>query len=269
MKTKLNFLLLVALAGFSLSGKALALDLGNQITISDNNVTAGAWYSNTLTDDHEVEPGMAGNQGWDLEGFFLKGSMLSLSGGYNFKDGKDRYMSGDIFIDVNGDAKYGNIDRVDPSGNGNKLTTNTSGYDYVFDLDYSNNSYVVFSLTPESEVYTSYYAQNGGSDPWTYVSGGTEITSAAGFFALYSGLDDDAIIGSSFSGGAGSHYALQGFNLSFLDPGTDFISHFTMQCGNDNLMGMGTTPVPEPSTLVLLCSGLIGLVFLNRRRKNI
>ena len=109
MKTKLNFLLVVALGGLILSGNVLAytLDLGTQITIDDKNEASGLWYTTPAApnvDDQEVEPGMVRNQVWDLEGFFLKGSELSLSGGYNFEDGEAGFMSGDIFIDVDGDA---------------------------------------------------------------------------------------------------------------------------------------------------------------------
>ena len=41
--------------------------------------------------------------------------------------------------------------------------------------------------------------------------------------------------------------------------------HWAMQCGNDSIEG-GSTPVPEPATLLLLGSGLIGFGILGRKR---
>ena len=66
-----------------------------------------------MSEDQEVEPGMAWNQKWDLEGFFRNGNMLSMVGGFNFETGgydsyRDRYWgSGDIFFDVDGTPQYG------------------------------------------------------------------------------------------------------------------------------------------------------------------
>jgi hypothetical protein len=85
-----------------------------------------------MGEDQEVEPGMAWDQQWDLEGFFLKGKTLSMVGGFNFKTGgydryRDRYWgSGDIFFDVDGTPQYG-TDIPNGTENGNLPVSNTFG----------------------------------------------------------------------------------------------------------------------------------------------
>ncbi len=242
-----KILILSIFTVFLCSGSALAAsyDFGTNITIYDKNGQVG--------EDGETEPGMINNQSWDLEGFFLNGSKLSMVGGYNFKNGNSGYMSGDLFIDVHGDAKYGDIHGT---GYGNKTVTDTFGYDYVFDLNFNDSSYTVYALNTVSKTETSYYWQNQGSNPWRYVDGGEEI--GDGSFNFMEG-----VTGLGFEGDC--HYALTGFDLSIIGDDIDFISHFTMGCGNDNLMGK-TSPVPEPATMLLLGIGLIGVAGIGRKK---
>lgn len=50
----------------------------------------------------------------------------------------------------------------------------------------------------------------------------------------------------------------QVWDLGWLSLGTTFTTHFTMQCGNDNLMGTGVI-VPEPTSLLLMGMGCLSL----------
>ena len=102
----MNWMIKLLVVSFSIlflfSGGAMA----DNITIYDGNSSSETgWYG--TQEDQEVEPGMQTGQYWDLEGFFLDGSMLSMVGGFNFKTGRDGYTSGDIFIDIDGDAGGG------------------------------------------------------------------------------------------------------------------------------------------------------------------
>jgi hypothetical protein len=211
---------------------------------------------------------MARSQVWDLEGFFVKGNSLSMVGGFNFLTGAPnypQYSSGDIFIAAGAKPSYEASYRTDPAGRDNHIVDNSYGYNFVLDLDFvgtDGGTYTVLKIDATAEVETAYYPQNEGSSPWCYVGGAT-ATIDTGSFSFLDNLKD---LETGFNGG--NHYALTGFDLSFLDAGLEYWTHFTMGCGNDNLMGYAeTAPVPEPSTFVLMGAGG-GLLWLVRRRKS-
>ncbi len=245
---------------FVLGLSAVLLLAGNACALSYHNITVYDGLG-VATEDGEVEPGCLNRQEWDLEGFFQKGSSLAMVGGFDFVNGVagyDKYTSGDIFIDIDGDAQYGttNIN----GGSGQETVGNTFGYDYVLDMDFASLTYSVFKLN-DSTTTTVWYGMNEESNPWKYDAGGELL-------AGYENLDMEYVTGLTdadcgFSGGI--HYAV-GVDLSFLAPGTDFTSHFTMGCGNDNLMGKGTAPVPEPATMLLFGTGIAGLLGVGRKR---
>jgi hypothetical protein len=249
-------LIVLASAGITVTaGNANAQPYGNNITIYD-----GKGVGN---EDNEAEPGMIQNQSWDLEGAFQKGSILTMIGGYNFKAGNSGYTSGDLFISTTGN--YGT-----PIGNfgSNATVSNSFGYEYVLDINWSTLAFDVYRLGSSAYTKTAFYAQNqtgdATSNPWQYVSGGEKVGSG---FGSGGGLVTDS--GLSGWGSDNNHYAVS-FDLStvFDDAnlhGGNFYSHFTMGCGNDNLIGQGAIPAPEPSTLLLLGAGLLGLGFARRR----
>lgn len=232
-----------------------ALNFGSNITIYDqNSSTSNSWYG--IQEDNEVEPGCVIDQRWDLEAFLLKGSQLTMVGGFDFKNGYGGYPSGDIFLDIDGDAVFGDVHR---SSNKIETVPNTFGYDYVLDLNFSNFSYSVYSINSSATVNTTYFGINQGSNPWEYVAGGNLI--GTGIITYHSGLTNGDV---GFSGynGINTHYAAT-VDISFLGANPSFISHFTMECGNDNLMGV----VPEPGTLLLFGFGVFGVGIIHLIRK--
>ncbi len=229
-----KILILPFLVLFFLAGTAMA----DNITIYDGRGYKGI---DTGFEVGETEPGMVRSLDWDLQAFFYEDAtyILSMGGGYNFIGGYDGMNSGDIFFDVTGDATYGTDD-------GNLR----NGYDYVIDVNWSSKIYSVYGITDNSDFVDVKDYNSTESSPWQFNHGGEESL-GDGTFAY------------STNHSIYAHYVTD-FNLEFLD-GQKFIAHFTMECGNDNLMG-STAPVPEPATMLLLGTGLIGLAGVGRRQ---
>jgi len=251
MKRLGRILMVAMVASFLMVGSAMGYELGTNITIYDKMGVP------TEKEDGTVEPGDQWGQEWDLEGFFRNGNILNMVGGYDFVNGG--YGSGDIFIDINGDAKYGNPAAVTVKGDGyNSQINNTFGYDYVFDMDFAAKTFSLYQIGADALLLDVYYEKNSGSNPWRYLSGGT--SKASGSFGYTTGLSDSAVGG--LQGGKHNVVSLDITSLlQYVNPDLGFTAHFTMGCGNDNLMG-GT---PEPATMVLLGFGLIGMVALRKR----
>lgn len=214
------------------------------------------WYdddkSGYLIDDNEVEFGMQAHQKWDLEGFFLDGNELAMVGGFNFADGYGGMEGGDLFIDVDGDAD------------------GEDGWDYAIVMDFDNETYTVFKLDENSVLSRVHDYNSPGSDPFQYVSGGEVVAGQENVAFNYSKVEGENQFGVKGDRYNDTHYVVSGIDLGFLGT-TDFTAHYTMECGNDNLMGKGSISVPEPATLSLFSMGSICMLgfwfFQNRKRK--
>lgn len=237
--------------------------LGDNVTIYDGEGYTG---SNAGGEDGETEPGMVNSQRWDLEGFFVDGTDLSMVGGYDFFGGQEEYgqfTSGDLFISTLAEPVYG--DSATRGSNGITTVDNEYNYNYVFDVDWETGDYNLYEIDANTQVSTGYYGSNEGSSPFEYVSGAVGGSLASG--TLYSTTGTNTETG--FSGG--EHNIVGDFDLSAiyaaLSEDTTFYSHFTMGCGNDNMMGSWEVAavVPEPATFGLLTLGLAGL-WASRRK---
>jgi len=229
--------------------------------VSADNITIydgiGYTMNGTGGEDNETEPGMINNQSWDLESFQLTGNDLGITAGFDLKDGHpDGYnpniVLGDIFIDVDGNAEYGE------TTNPNVLNF---GYEYAVKLNFDDLTYNIYELNANSILTSAFEYNSPHSDPFTLlynVNNPNEsvIQGGSGTFSY-----------TDFSGT--SHNSIDGIDLSCLDPnGTDFIAHVTMSCGNDNMMGQGsTTSVPEPSIIGCLILGL-SMLGITRKRNH-
>ncbi|RXK55813.1 VPDSG-CTERM sorting domain-containing protein [Oleiharenicola lentus] len=250
---------------------AFANPYGTNITISDKNYSGSGWYSNREDQETETNPNTITSQAWDLEGMFLHGQTLTLVGGYDFKNGvlanNKVYRSGDIFVDINGDAKYGQS--ANGSSGKNGTVANSFGWDYVLDLNFTTMTYNVIALTAQSLVNRG--TDVASSNPWTYQSGGTAVNGYQGLAMSYTpnltnaftGFLGDSSNTTSWSTGTNDkHYALS-VDLAYF-AGQDAMFHYTMECGNDNLMGQAHVP-DSGSTSLMIGVGLLALVGARRK----
>jgi len=240
-----------------------ALDIVD-ITIWDKMGSGDGWYG--TQEDDEVEPGCVTAQEWDLEAFSLTpAGVLTMVGGYDFKDGYGVFQSGDIFINYQDPTPpiYG-----EPVGPGGEQTIlNSFGWDYALHMDFSsgNPTWSLYALNSQTTMLkTVFYDSNNESNPWRLAEYGTAV--ATGAFTFYDAFTDPLL---GYKGT--THYAVE-FDLDAVfafDGGYKASDYnyfkFTMECGNDNLVGRD--PIPEPTTLLLLGSGLIGLVAFGRKLK--
>lgn len=239
--------------------------LGTEITVFDGwNQYATGWYG--AQEDNEVDYRASTGQGWDLEAMYLSGDTLSLVGGFNFASGFGGYRSGDIFIDINGDANV----PADVS-----KPTSPQGYDYVLDMNWASMTYNVFDLSPTSEIEPVGPSIRQGANPFRYRSGSGTATLLPG--GAGAGVADYEHVTSVGTLEGDSHYVLQ-VNLSdvtalwgILDTDGngavdgDIGFHFTIECGNDILNGKAPAVADGGATIVLLGVALMGVGALVRK----
>ena len=248
------------------------LKAGNNITINDtiwnSQYNSGSPALNIGNEDNETERLANGTntytgQKWDFEGMFWNTTTktLTLVAGWDFQTG---VKHGGEYIQI-GDLFLGAWD----SANGNGAAGN--GFDPMVAIDFARDGKGGLLASGSYTKITGDFTTKLPTDvvqssPFEYLSGGSKqdnslFTYSTGYvtdtpFSGWADSDDNNIFNNE-------HYYLQ---ISGLEE-TDLLGkilHITLGCGNDT--GRGELPVPEPSTLLLLGGGLLGLAFYSRRR---
>lgn len=239
-----------------------------------NHITAPVQSaSENARENNEVEPGGIQNQGWDAEKLEFDASgpgKLKLTAGFNIDTGFGRYTSGAIFIDTNGDVRYGNqgssaintAGLFDNSLSPRKVNNSALGYEYAVVLDTVNNKYSVYALTAGDKLEATVDLPG---DQFDYSNAYSFKPSANGGRAPLSSYANLTYNLGQFDDAEGRHYTLELPNLSFLPDTDDAFFHWTIGYGSDTIVGERVRTPDGGATLAMLGAALVGLGLIRRR----
>lgn len=208
----------------------------------------GTIYDGTWTtiadDDGPVGPG-GGGQPYDAEylAYKIEGNslFLGLQSGFDLGDmeqpwGSSSVYGGDLAMSFDGDSSY---------------------YEYAIDYGFYTAGW---SGPGQTDPEGLYQVTSWNTDTYYGVSG-----------PLYqeTGVLVSSLLDNDYFQTGDSYFRWVELEITGLPPGEDIDLWWTMSCGNDTISSdfRVIREVPEPGTMMLFGTGLLGLAGLSRRRK--
>jgi len=223
---------------------------GYSVTFGDKSIFWPGWSNGTADDSTDVI-GIP-----DIQGGTATISSSGYLTGLTFNVGSidtSRVMPGDFFIDKDGNGTWDYVVNLLVGQTSGGITTFSAGDNKLYSI---NTPIPVGSLTNNPGYTLSYYS--GGYN--NYRENHPVAYDVSSNLTL---INDPNV---SFSGWSSGGTPTFTFGATDIHLGSQFIIGWDEQCANDVLNETMNNPVPEPATMLLLGSGLIGLAGFGRKK---